>query len=176
MKHTNFIKLLFVFFLILSCKNELPIRSNSPHHSEKSYTKNYNVMPIKEDNHIIKERHYVSWRPKVLKDGRLSSIQFHGDIATFWIDNKSYNFPIKKTGIRNFNLYWSIKTVASTNGISLNQTNGIGSFPMKDDLFAKYTVINDSLIEAKYEFSEWTTKINIANKDSIFPQYLYFFE
>ena len=40
-------------------------------------------------------------------------------------------------------------------------------------VFCEYNLVNDSVIEVKYNFPDWTDKINQMENDSLFPKYFY---
>lgn len=133
---------------------------------------------IIEDNHIAQERHYVYWKPSITKKTSCHcSVIFGGKNAQFWFDDKCpYYFETIKTGYRTFDMYWLLigEHVCKSDLYFLKQSNGIKSFPKKGDLFAKFTVVNDSLISVDYKFFEWTQKVSSIAKDSLFPKYFYF--
>lgn len=161
----------FIFFIfILSCKD-----------TSENKTKHYSMKmsnTIIEDNHIIRERHYVYWKPNsTSKTTYYCSINFNGKNAQFWFDRKCpYYFETIKTGYRTFDMYWSLKMKerCKSDLYFLEQSNGINSFPKEGDFFAKYTIVNDSLISVDYKYKDWIQKVNSLAKDSLFPKYLYF--
>ena len=55
----------------------------------------------------------------------------------------------------------------------LEHSNGIKKYPKVGDAFCEYTLENDSVMRVKYNFPEWTDKINQMEQDSIFPKYFY---
>jgi len=70
-------------------------------------------------------------------------------------------------------LLWSFKNDCLLSMDFLKKSNGIKNYPKTGDAFCEYSLLNDTVIVVKYNFPEWTEKINEMEKDSIFPKYLY---
>ena len=90
---------------------------------------------------------------------------YHGQCA--------YCYFTYRTGEKTFYQIWSYKTDCINNMDFLEKSNGIKKFPKHGDLFCEYKLINDSTIRIKYNFPEWTKKVNEIAKDSLFPKFLY---
>ena len=165
----NYILILLIF--ISSCKD-----NSSEKVTEQSVGK---VDLIKEDNHIVNERHYVRWEPKYNKDTKsVVNFTFHKESAVFWFDSKcSCSFKTIKTSRNTFDLFWSTKNECKDSNFKiLRQSYGAPNFPKDGDYFAKYTILTDSIISVEYKFLDWTKKVNELAKDSLFPKYIYFAE
>jgi len=93
--------------------------------------------------------------------------QFHGQ-CIYWFF--TYHFSSDADKIQ---LLWSYKTDCLLNMDFLNKSNGVKEHPKFGEPFCEYKLKNDSVIEVKYYFPEWTDKINQMEKDSIFPKYFY---
>ena len=55
----------------------------------------------------------------------------------------------------------------------LKKSNGVKTYPKFGDVFCEYNLVNDSVIAVKYNFPDWTDKINQMENDSLFPKYFY---
>jgi len=93
--------------------------------------------------------------------------QFHGQcLYWFFTDNAS---PKSKK----IELLWSYKVDCISDMNFIHESNGVKKYPKAGDYFSSYTLINDSVIKANYNFPEWVKAVNKRAKDSIFPTYLY---
>jgi hypothetical protein len=88
---------------------------------------------------------------------------FHGQCAYYY-----FTFVTSDTIV---NMLWSYKTDCILNMDFLEKSHGEKEFPKKGDLFATYTMTNDSTLKAKYYFPKWTHKINEIAQDSLFAIY-----
>jgi hypothetical protein len=93
--------------------------------------------------------------------------QFHGQCFYWFFTNHYYTKADK------IELLWSYKTDCLLTMDFLRKSNGVKKFPKAGDAFCEYSLLNDTVIVVKYNFLEWTEKINKMEKDSIFPKYLY---
>lgn len=73
-------------------------------------------------------------------------------------------------------LIWSYKTDCISDLKFLNNQNGVKNYPKYGDAFCEYKLINDSIIEVKYNFPEWVEQVNKTEKNSVFPKFLYYNE
>jgi hypothetical protein len=165
----NYTLILLIF--LSSCKD-----TSSEKVTKQSTRK---IDMIKEDNHIVDERHYVRWEPRYDKDTKSIVIfTFHKESAVFWYDAKCpFSFKTKKTSRNTFDLFWSTQNECKDSNFKiLNQSDGALNFPKDGDYFAKYTTLTDSIISVEYKFLDWTKKVNELAKDSLFPKYIYFVE
>jgi hypothetical protein len=70
-------------------------------------------------------------------------------------------------------LQWNYKKDCSQEMSFLEQGNGLNSYPKEGDVFASYSLVNDSTLGVEYKFPKWAEKVNEIAHDSIFPQRLY---
>lgn len=90
---------------------------------------------------------------------------FHGQCAYYY-----FTYVTTDTTV---DMHWSYKTDCKLDMDFLEKSHGEKEFPKKGDLFATYTMINDSTLQAKYYFPKWTKKINEIAKDSLFATFYY---
>lgn len=117
----------------------------------------------------------VHWRTKHSDTTQFTcEIVFEKEYAVYWYHGQCvYYYFTYKTSETNIDLLWSYKTDCLLNMGFLSKTHGLKKYPKNGDLFATYTLINDSTIQAKYNYSEWAKKINEIAKDSVFPLNFY---
>ncbi|GEM_PF-2424178 len=89
--------------------------------------------------------------------------QFHGQCIYWFFTNHYYTKADK------IELLWSYKTdcLCLLTMDFLRKSNGVKKFPKAGDAFCEYSLLNDTVIVVKYNFPEWTEKINKMEKDSI---------
>lgn len=92
---------------------------------------------------------------------------FHGQ-CIYWFFTNHYFTEADK-----IELLWSYKTDCLLTMDFLRKSHGVKKFPKAGDAFCEYSLLNDTVIVVKYNFPEWTAKINKMENDSIFPKYLY---
>ena len=115
------------------------------------------------------ENHYPIWQAK---GSSTCSVAFHQSGCSYWYNSKqSQRYNYKNLSKTSFDLVWSTQNRDKVEIIE--RSYGISNYPKDGDIFATYSVLNDSMIQVNYRFKEWTTKINTISKDSIFPKYLY---
>ncbi len=133
---------------------------------------------ITQDIHIVRERHYINWKPNQIKSRKSNCcLVFHGDFAQLWTNQKCpYYFKTVKTSKRTFDAYWILKSECRNRVDILDNSYGLKSYPKEGVYFAKYTIETDSIINVEYKFPEWISKVNSISKDSLFPKFLYFHE
>lgn len=90
---------------------------------------------------------------------------FHGQCAYYY-----FTYVTSDTTV---DMLWSYKTDCKLGMDFLEKSHGEKEFPKKGDLFATYTMTNDTTLRAKYYFPKWTRKINEIAKDSLFANYYY---
>ena len=93
--------------------------------------------------------------------------QFHGQCIYWFFANHYYTETDK------IDLLWSYKTDCLLNLDFLKKSNGVKTYPKFGDVFCEYNLVNDSVITVKYNFPDWTDKINQMENDSLFPKYFY---
>lgn len=123
----------------------------------------------------MSDQNYVHWSPKHSgTTGLLCEVTFHEDFILLWIHGQCiYYFFTYKTGDYTADLLWSYKTDCISDMEILEKSHGFKKYPKHRDVFATYTLINDTIINIDYKFPEWTNKINEIEKDSLFPKILY---
>jgi hypothetical protein len=104
----------------------------------------------------------------------LCEISFCEDYAIYWFHGQcQYLYFTYKTSDTTIDLLWSYKSDCILNMDFLEKSNGVKSYPRRGDLFATYTLLNDTVISVSYRFPEWIKKVNMMEKDSLFPAFLY---
>lgn len=177
---------IFVLILItiLSCNNNKQdhhssINTNSKEKEDKrerselpdSMTKSKRIGDYISDTTdffwCAKQSDTANYWVRIVFQKEFAVYQFHGQCLYWFFTNYYYTRTDK------IELLWSYKTDCLLAMDFLRKSNGIKRYPKTGDAFCEYRLINDTVIEVKYNFPEWTRKINEMEKDSIFPKYLY---
>ena len=114
-----------------------------------------------------KQSDTASYLIRIVFQKEFAVYQFHGQCIYWFFTNHYYTKADK------IELLWSYITDCLLTMDFLRKSNGIKNFPKAGDAFCEYSLINDTVIVVKYNYPEWTEKINKMEKDSIFPKYLY---
>lgn len=114
-----------------------------------------------------KQSDTTSYWTRIVFQKELAVYQFHGQCIYWFFTNHYYTKADK------IELLWSYKTDCLLSMDFLRKSNGAKKYPKAGDAFYEYSLLNDTVIFVKYNFPEWTDKINKMEKDSIFPKYLY---
>ncbi|MDR2914514.1 MAG: hypothetical protein LBV74_06750 [Tannerella sp.] len=181
-------KIIAIYLLILittvSCKNRNPEYSTTNENSSKEKDEKQEIkeLPDKKSEQkkigdymsdttdyfwSAKQSDTASYWVRIVFQKEFAVYQFHGQCLYWFFTNHYY------TGIDKIELLWSYKTDCLLDMDFLRKSNGIKKYPKMGDVFCEYKLINDTVIEVKYNFPEWIERINKMEKDSIFPEYLY---
>lgn len=170
--------------IFFSCKNvdnkshafndTIP-KTNVEHHkidnSENQSIKNKRIGDFMSDTSdyfwSVKQSDEGSYWIRIAFKEEFAVYQFHGQ-CLYWYFTNHYH-----TGTDVIELLWSYKTDCVLPMDFLRESNGVKKYPKSGDAFCEYTLLNDSVIRVKYNFPEWTDKVNKIAKDSVFPSYLY---
>jgi hypothetical protein len=159
--------------LLLSCNNNKVVKT-----SQKEIK---NHIPKKQLNKklgdYMSDEKYFVWTAKHSDtSGFLCEVVFKKQYVDYVYHGQciySYFTNYYHTNTDKIELLWSYKSDCIGGVDFIEKSNGIKKHPKRGDSFCEYTLINDSIIKAKYNFPEWTNKVNQIAKDSIFPIYLY---
>ena len=116
---------------------------------------------------VAKQNEEASYWVRLVFQKEFAVYQFHGQCIYSFFTNHYHTKADK------IELLWTYKTDCLLDMNFLKNSNGIKKYPKNGDSFCEYSLVNDSIIKVKYNFPEWTKKVNEIAKDSIFPQYLY---
>ena len=170
--------LLLLFLCFLSCQktdvsNVAKPKTLKPVKVEKK------LEPKKIGDYLSDTKDYF-WLPKQNEESKywirlvfqkeFVVYQFNGQCLYWFFTNHYY------TGTDKVELLWSYKTDCISNLKFLSKQNGVKNYPKYGDAFCEYSLVNDSIIEVKYNFPEWVEQVNKTEKDSVFPKFLYFNE
>ncbi len=118
---------------------------------------------------------YFNWKAKHADTTNyLCELQINDEYLSHWFHGQcTYYYFTQQTSDTTLDLLWSYKTDCLLNMDFLEKSHGIKECPKKGDIFATYTLINDTTLKANYYFPKWTRKINEIAKDSLFATYYY---
>jgi hypothetical protein len=154
---------ILILFLLLSCKKEIK-------HNRKVNRYVPEFVKYKFANY---EEYYLYWFTKDNRGNMTgASIAFHETSIQYLYSNESdYVYNYHNLTENKFDLVWASRTRKKLELIE--SSHGITKYPKNGDIFATYTLINDSVMSVKYRFPDWIKKVNQLAKDSIYPKYLY---
>ncbi len=167
---------IFLLFILTSCKKEKSNIKREPKVEVKKVPEKKmkirkrigDYMSDNEDhNWYAKISDSINDYPRLVFQKEFAVYQFHGQ-CYYWLFTNHYY-----TGADKIELLWTYKKDCLYEPKSLLSSNGIRKYPKIGDAFCEYTLVNDSVIKVKYNFTEWIKKVNQIERDSIFPQYLY---
>ena len=168
--------LLYIFLILIftSCKKESV--TEKPKYKNLSTEKVTERKPKRIGDYISNEKDFIwsakqsdiaSYWVRITFQKKFASYQFHGQCYYSFFTNHYHTKADK------IELLWTYKTDCLLDMKFFKNSNGIKKYPKNGDSFCEYTLVNDSVLKVKYNFTEWTEKINEIEKDSIFPKYLY---
>jgi hypothetical protein len=169
MKHLFYI---LIFLTSISCiGKKTPNKTNL----QKLSVESNNSSRKKEIRDFISDTNYYHWAAMHSDTSKyMLEITFHNEYAIYWYHGQCQYFYFAYLCDNKIELLWSYKTDCILNMDFLEKSNGIKWFPKRGDLFASYSLINDTMLKVDYNFPEWVKRINKMQKDSIFPTFLYF--
>jgi len=180
----RFLKLLVLILIFISCQNtgnKSQILSDSisaikveqhkvdgtDNQSSKEKTIGDFLSDMTDNFWYAKQSNEGSYWIRVVFKEEYAVYQFHGQCLYWFFTNHYY------TGTDKIELLWSYKTDCVLPMDFLKKSNGVKKYPRHGDAFCEYTLVNDSVVRVKYNFPQWTKKVNQIAKDSVFPSYLY---
>ena len=118
---------------------------------------------------------FIHWAPKHPDTTNyMCEITLHEITALYWYHGQcAYDYFTYLTSDTTIEVLWSYRTDCILNMDFLEKSNGIKKYPKCGDKFATMTLINDTTLKVKYNFPDWTMKVNTITKDSLFPTYYY---
>jgi hypothetical protein len=109
-----------------------------------------------------RESNYLN---EITFDEKTVSYAFHGQCV--------YDYFTYLRSDSTLDVLWSYRMDCKLNMDFLEKSYGIKNHPIHGDVFATFTLTNDSTITVNYHFPDWTNKINAVAQDSIFPAYYF---
>jgi len=118
---------------------------------------------------------FIHWAPNHPDTTNyMCEITLHKITALYWYHGQcGYDYFTYLTSDTTIDVLWSYRTDCILNMDFLEKSNGINKYPKRGDNFATLTLVNDTTLKVKYNFPEWTKKVNEIAKDSLFPAYYY---
>ena len=118
---------------------------------------------------------FIHWAPnRPDTTNYMCEITLHEITALYWFQGQcAYDYFTYLTSDSTIDVLWSYRTDCILNMDFLEKPNGVKKYPKRGDKFATFTLINDKTIKVKYNFPEWTKRVNEIAKDSLFPTYYY---
>jgi hypothetical protein len=182
MRNCKYLALLF-FLVIIACQDATPLQKRQKevkNSSAKEANKNKagkNKTP-KVLGDFINCNEDAFWIDKQQGDASnyLIGLTFKEDYLIYRFHGQCYYWYFTNyyhTGTDKIELLWSYKTDCLLNMEFLEKTNGVKKFPRVGDSFCEYALVNDSVINVKYNFPEWVKEVNKIAEDTIFPNRLY---
>jgi hypothetical protein len=123
----------------------------------------------------ISDDQFIRWRPNHSDTtSYMCEITLHKITALYWYHGQcGYDYFTYLTSDKTIDVLWSYRSDCLLNMAFLEKSNGIKRYPKRGDKFATLTLVNDTTLSVKYNFPEWTKKVNEIAKDSLFPTYHY---
>lgn len=123
----------------------------------------------------ISDSQFIHWTPNHSdKTGFMCEITLHKKTALYWYHGQcGYDYFTYSTSDTTIDVLWSYRPDCILSMDFLEKSNGIKKYPKRGDNFATLTLVNDTTLKVKYNFPEWTKKVNEITKDSLFPIYYY---
>ncbi len=123
----------------------------------------------------ISDNQFIHWAPNHPDTtGYMCEITLHKITALYWYNGQcGYDYFTYSTSDTTIDVLWSYRSDCILNMDFLEKSNGVRRYPKRGDNFATLTLANDTTIKVKYNFPEWTKKVNEIAKDSLFPTYYY---
>lgn len=172
---------LFFLFILLSCNNTNIQNENEKFETivfEKYKNKISNIIfqiQTKDRTKSIKDyisadnSKYYRWNSHYYEP----SIVFYEEYALYWFNGQCVYYFFTYPYDDCIKLIWSYKVDCITNMDFLEKSHGVKNFPKNRDIFAEYSLLNDTTLKVKYYFPEWKDRVNLIEKDTIFPDYFY---
>lgn len=118
---------------------------------------------------------FIHWRPNHSDTtSYICEITLHEITALYWYHGQcGYDYFTYNTSDTTIDVLWSYRSDCILDMDFLEKSNGVKKYPKRGDNFATLTLVNNTTIRVKYNFPEWTKKVNQIAKDSLFPTYYY---
>ena len=178
-----FILFLFLFLFLTSCENS-NIDNSTKDFKYGVLLKNNNFRSENNQNTPVKKNirdfivtdtsmYYMwkvageswEWEPRIIFYKEYALYWINGQ-CVFWFFTFEYSDCIK--------LIWSYKSDCVSDIDFLEKTYNFEEYPKNRDIFANYSLLNDTVIEVKYYFPEWVDKVNLIS-DTIFPKHFHLY-
>jgi hypothetical protein len=123
----------------------------------------------------ISDDQFIHWAPNHPDTtSYMCEIALHKITALYWYHGQyGYDYFTYKISDTTIDVLWSYRSDCMLNMDFLEKSNGVKKYPKRGDNFATLSLVNDTTIRVKYDFPEWTKKVNEIAKDSLFPTYYY---
>ena len=123
----------------------------------------------------ISDDQFTHWAPKNAGyRSYMCEITLHKITVLYWYHGQcGYDYFTYLTSDTTIDVVWSYRSDCILNMDFLEKSNGVKKYPKLGDIFATLTLVNDTTIEAKYDFPEWAKRFNEIDKDSLFPTNYY---
>lgn len=118
---------------------------------------------------------FLHWAPKHANTTNyMCEITLHETTALYWYHGQcAYDYFTYVISDSSLQVLWSYRKDCVLNMDFLDKSNDIKKYPKHGEVFATMKLINDSTLNVKYNFPDWTKKINLIAKDSLFPAFYY---
>jgi hypothetical protein len=123
----------------------------------------------------ISDDKFIHWAPHHSDTTNyMCEISLHEITVLYWYHGQcGYDYFTYITSDTTIDILWSYRTDCILNMDFLEKSNGIKKYPKLGDTFATFTLINDSTLKVKYNYLDWTKKVNRIAKDSLYPIFYY---
>ena len=123
----------------------------------------------------ISDDQFIHWVPNHPDTtSYMCEITLHKITALYWYHGQcGYDYFTYLTSDTTIDVLWSYRTDCILNMDFLEKSNGVKRYPKRGDNFATLTLVNDTTLWVRYNFPEWTKKVNEIAKDSLFPTFYY---
>ena len=139
-------------------------------------------IPLLKRNTQKDIRNHMSrmWKPKQSDSSKIKvGVSLTEIDINYSFNNCTYYYRNRLTSDSTIVLIWNYGNLDvnrmedSSNLDFLDESFAETVYPSEGERFATYTLVNKQTLFVEYHFPEWTKKINLEAKDSIFPSYLY---
>jgi len=166
-------KLTILLFIVLSCGSTDHTKSHVDYNPGKVGHKN-NVNRKRTFRAFATDSTYFMWSPNHETTKWLCELRFQEKLLTFSFHGQcDFDFFTYLTSDSTTDMLWTYRPDCISDMSFLTNPVGVNKRPETGDLFATFTLINDSVIVAKYYYPEFTDRINKTAKDSLFGKKYY---
>jgi hypothetical protein len=121
------------------------------------------------------EQTFFVWQPVRPVSGKYAcELSFEPECALYFFHGQClyYYFTYVRSDTT-IDLLWSYKTDCISDLSFLEKPNGVKRYPKHGDIFATYTLVNDTTLKVKYHYPEWAMKVNQIVGDSLYAETLH---
>ena len=118
---------------------------------------------------------YLHWAP-IHSDtsGYMCELTLHEITALYWFHGQcAYDYFTYIRSDTTMDVLWSYRPDCILGMDFFEKSHGIKKHPKRGDIFASFTLVNDTTLSVKYNFPKWVEKVNEIAKDSLFPNTYY---